>query len=150
MSLHTPDAPPPTTGIHHFSPTVSDVERSADWYSRVFGLQRLEREPRHHHDEGGGYAVLLVDPATGLLIGLHHHSGFHGGSFDERRAGLDHIAWGVASRDDLNAWAQWLTALNVEHSGVINMTTANYSCIVLRDPDNIQLEIFCRDMRPSE
>jgi catechol 2,3-dioxygenase-like lactoylglutathione lyase family enzyme len=128
---------------------VSDVEKSADWYGKVFGLQRLEREPRHNEDERGGYAVLLVDPATGLLIGLHHHAGFHGGRFDERRAGLDHIAWGVSSREDLNAWAEWLTALNVEHSGVIDMATAHYSCIVLRDPDNIQLEIFHRHVTPS-
>lgn len=149
MSQPLPSSPPPTTGIHHFSPTVSDVERSAEWYSRVFGLQRLEREPRHFKDEGGGYAVLLVDPATGLLIGLHHHSGFHGGAFDERRAGLDHIAWGVASRSDLEAWEAWLTELRVEHSGVIEMTAANYACIVLRDPDNIQLEIFFRNPAPA-
>lgn len=149
MSLDSPTSPPPTTGLHHFSPTVSDVERSADWYCRVFGLQRLEREPRHHLDESGGYAVLLVDPVTGLLIGLHHHSGFHGGAFDERRAGLDHIAWGVSSNADLTAWSDWLTELHVEHSGVIEMTDANYSCIVLRDPDNIQLEIFFRHTSPE-
>ena len=58
------------TGIHHFSPTVSDVEASAAWYARVFGLQRLPRTAPHHGDETGGYAVLLLDPRTGLLIGL--------------------------------------------------------------------------------
>ncbi len=144
MSADSFTSPPATTGIHHFSPTVSDVERSSEWYCTVFGLQRLEREPRHHLDESGGYAVLLVDPLTGLLIGLHHHEGFHGGEFDERRAGLDHIAWGVSSRADLEAWAAWLTNLGVPHSGVIEMQAANYSCIVFRDPDNIQLELFHR------
>ncbi len=107
-------------------------------------MQRLERQPPHHNDESGGYAVLLVEPTTGFLIGLHHHEGFHGGAFDERRAGLDHIAWGVAARADLEAWSDWLTRLDVEHSGVIEMPAASYACIVLRDPDNIQLEIFHR------
>jgi hypothetical protein len=32
---------PATAGIHHFSPTVSDVEVSAAWYTEVFGLERL-------------------------------------------------------------------------------------------------------------
>ena len=31
-------AAPAVTGVHHFSPTVSDVEASAQWYERVFGL----------------------------------------------------------------------------------------------------------------
>lgn len=146
MNAQDLSSPPPTTGIHHFSPTVSDIERSAEWYCRVFGLQRLERQPAHHKDENGGYAVLLVDPNTGLLIGLHHHAGFHGGEFDERRAGLDHIAWGVSTRADLEQWADWLTTLEVKHSGIIEMPAANYACIVLRDPDNIQLEIFFRSV----
>ena len=56
-----PSEAPATTGIHHYSPTVSDVEASAAWYCKVFGLQRLDRLAPHHGDEGGGYAVLLVD-----------------------------------------------------------------------------------------
>ncbi|OJY53566.1 VOC family protein [Pseudonocardia sp. 73-21] len=137
-------AAPPTTGVHHFSPTVSDVEVSAEWYARVFGLERLPGVAPHHGDEDGGYAVLLLDRATGLLIGLHHHEGHHGGSFDERRSGLDHIAWGVRDRADLDIWAEWLDQLAVQHSGVIDKDARNYSAIVFRDPDGIQLELFHR------
>ncbi|MFD9667646.1 VOC family protein [Rhodococcus sp. NPDC059968] len=136
---------PPTTGIHHFSPTVSDVEASDDWYSRVFGLERLPTVAPHHGDEEGGYAVLLIDPRTGFLIGLHHHTAVVAGSFDERRVGLDHIAWGVPQRSDLDAWAAWLSELGVPHSGVIDKDSARpYSVVVFRDPDNIQLELFHR------
>jgi glyoxylase I family protein len=67
------------------------------------------------------------------------------GAFDERRTGLDHIAWGVEGRDGLRAWAAWLDALGVAHSGVIDKKGASpYSVIVFRDPDNIQLELFHR------
>lgn len=137
-------SPPPTTGLHHFSPTVSDVERSARWYARVFGLDRLPGTAPHHGDEDGGHAVLLVDRSTGLLIGLHHHEGHHGGRFDERRTGLDHLAWGVAERSDLDRWVDWLDGLGVAHSGVIVKQTRNYSAVVFRDPDGIQLELFHR------
>jgi glyoxylase I family protein len=140
-----PSEAPATTGIHHFSPTVSDVERSAEWYVRVFGLERLPRLAPHHGDEDGGYAVLLVDPRTGLLIGLHHHVGALAGAFDERRVGLDHLAWGVEDRAGLEAWAGWLDGLGISHSGIIDKQGAStYSAIVFRDPDNIQLELFLR------
>ena len=34
-------AAPAVTGFHHFSPTVSDVEASAQWYERVFAMNRV-------------------------------------------------------------------------------------------------------------
>ena len=134
---------PATTGVHHFSPTVSDVEASAKWYSAVFGLQRLERLAPHHGDEEGGYAVLLVEPRTGFLIGLHHHRDLVAGRFDESRVGLDHIAWSVAARENLDQWVEWLDHLDVEHSGVVEKAGASpYAVVVFRDPDGIQLELF--------
>jgi glyoxylase I family protein len=140
-----PSEAPATTGIHHFSPTVSDIEASATWYSEVFGLERLDRLAPHHGDEEGGYAVLLVDSRAGFLIGLHHHEQPAAGAFDERRVGLDHVAWSVAERADLDEWAAWLDRLGVTNSGVIDKEGASpYSVVVFRDPDNIQLELFHR------
>lgn len=134
---------PPTTGVHHFSPTVSDVEASAEWYSRVFGMQRLPVTFPHHGDEEGGYAVLLAEPRSGIVIGLHHHEEHQAGRFDERRAGLDHLAWGVAERADLDTWASWLDELGVAHSGVVEKTEPMpYTVVVFRDPDGIQLELM--------
>jgi hypothetical protein len=53
--------PPAMTGFHHFSPTVSDVEASAAWYERVFGMSRVPVTFPHYGDERGGYAVLMMD-----------------------------------------------------------------------------------------
>jgi catechol 2,3-dioxygenase-like lactoylglutathione lyase family enzyme len=134
---------PATTGVHHFSPTVSDIEASAEFYSRVFGLERLPATFPHHADEEGGYAVLLADPRTGLFIGLHAHRAHIDGAFDERRTGLDHLAWGVAEHGDLATWTGWLDELGIEHSGVIDKgEPIPYSTVVFRDPDNIQLELI--------
>jgi glyoxylase I family protein len=137
------NAAPAVTGFHHFSPTVSDVEASAQWYERVFGMSRLPVTFPHYGAEDEGYAVLLIDPRSGITIGLHHHEDNAGEPFQESRTGLDHIAFSVAGHDDLDAWASWLGQVDVENSGVIDVTEPiPYSVVVFRDPDNIQLELF--------
>ena len=136
-------AAPAITGFHHFSPTVSDVETSAQWYKRVFGMNRVPLQFPHYRAEEGGYAVLLIDPRTGIAIGLHHHEANPGLPFQESRTGLDHMSFGVADRAGLDAWASWLDELGIEHSGVVDTDNPMpYSVIVFRDPDNIQLELF--------
>jgi glyoxylase I family protein len=137
-------AGPPVTGFHHFSPTVSDVEASAQWYQRVFGMNRVPVTFPQYGAEESGYAVLLADPRSTVMIGLHHHEANPGQPFHESRTGLDHISFGVADRAALDAWARWLDELAIEHSGVIDTDKpVPYSVVVFRDPDNIQLELFC-------
>jgi glyoxylase I family protein len=136
------DTSPRLTGVHHFSPTVRDVEASAAWYQQVFGMTRLPVIFEHHDRESTGYAVLLVEPASGVVIGLHHHTDGARDLFDEGRTGLDHIGFSVPSRDNLDAWARRLDELDVDHSGVRDITEPSpFSTLVFRDPDNIQLEL---------
>ena len=91
-------AAPAVTGFHHFSPTVSDMEASAQWYERVFGMNRVPVRFPHYGAEESGYAVILTEPRSGIMIGLHHHEANPGQPFHESRTGLDHIAFGVADR----------------------------------------------------
>jgi glyoxylase I family protein len=143
ISVPDTTASPAVTGIHHFSPTVSDVEASAQWYERVFGLARVPVPFPHHDAEEGGYAVVLMDPRSGMVIGLHHHDANPGQLFQESRTGLDHVAFGVTDLADLDAWASWLDELGIKHSGVIHTDNPMpYSVVVFRDPDDIQLELF--------
>lgn len=137
------DSHPAITGIHHFSPTVSDVEASVAWYQKVFGMERLPVNFPHYEREDTGYAVLLIDPRSGLAIGLHQNKGNQGEQFDECRTGLDHIGFNVADRAEMEQWAAHLTAIGVEHSGIRDVTDPMpFSTLVFRDPDNIQLELF--------
>jgi glyoxylase I family protein len=137
------NAAPAVAGFHHFASTVSDVEASAQWYERVFGMSRLPVTFPHYGAEDEGYAVLLIDPRSGIAIGLHHHQDNAGEPFQENRTGLDHISFSVAGHDDLDAWASWLGQLGVENSGVVDVTEPMpFSVVVFRDPDNIQLELF--------
>jgi glyoxylase I family protein len=63
--------------------------------------------------------------------------------FDERAVGLDHLALRVPDRTALEAWAKHLDDLGVEHSAV--QEEMGGSLIVLRDPYNIQLELWVFD-----
>jgi catechol-2,3-dioxygenase len=84
-------------------------------------------------------AVRLVGGQT--LVGLHQ---FPDPSdtlpFDERRIGLDHLAFACRSRSDLEAWVVRLEELVVANGGIVD---ADYgSGLSCRDPDNIALEFF--------
>jgi catechol 2,3-dioxygenase-like lactoylglutathione lyase family enzyme len=131
------------TGFHHFSPTVTDVEASAEWYQRVLGLERMPPRFPHYGNEETGYAVVLADMTARIMIGLHHNVANRGEACDETRTGLDHVAIAVPARSDLDAWAAWLDHLGVPHSGVTDTADpVKFSVLVFRDPDNIQLEMF--------
>jgi glyoxylase I family protein len=65
-----------------------------------------------------------------------------GRRFGDRSSADDHIAMNVANRADLDAWAVWLDSQGVSHSGVNHTDDPiPYSALIIRDPDNIQLEL---------
>ena len=139
----TEGAKPSITGIHHFSPTVTDVEASVAWYQRLFGMDRVPVPFPHYEREDTGYAVVLIEPRSGVLIGLHKNESNRGESFDECHTGLDHCSFGVASRDELVAWVARLDELGIQHTGIRDEKEPfPYSTVVFRDPDNIQLELI--------
>jgi catechol 2,3-dioxygenase-like lactoylglutathione lyase family enzyme len=137
---------PAIQGVHHVSLTVTDLEASIAWYQRVFRTQRLDLTIPHYGRESTGYAVLLPEPRSGLIFGLHTNTGNDGQPFDEARTGLDHVSFGVAGRAALEVWTGWLDELGVEHTGIVDETEPlTYSTVVFRDPDNIQLELIAME-----
>ena len=124
----------PVPSIGHVAITVSDLAVSEPWYTRLFGVGPVL-------DEDTGPFRHIVYSIGNTLFGLHGFPDLKTSEqFDERRPGLDHIAFGCASRDELVAWASRLDELGVHHGGVID---AHYgSGLSFRDPDNIALEMF--------
>ena len=120
--------------IQHVAVTVTDLEASEAWYTKVFGVVPVL-------DEDTGPFRHIVFALGGTLLGLHGFPHLTSTDpFDERRPGLDHIAFGCASRDELVAWAARLDELGVEHGDIVD---ASYgSALSFRDPDNIALELF--------
>lgn len=125
-----PDFP----AIGHVAVTVTDIDRSREWYTRLIGA-----EPVLDEDAGAFYhAVYLVG---GTLLGLHTLEGTPADDrFDERRVGLDHVAFGVATRGELEAWEQRLDELGISHGGIKDAPYG--SGLSFRDPDNVALEFF--------
>ncbi len=133
-------AVPKLGGINHIGLTVPDVEASEAWYTRVLGLTRVFVEPHHL---GTGYSVVLHRPDSPLfMMGLDKHETNQGERFDECHTGLDHVAFYVADRAELDAWADHLDRHGVPHSGITEIAEPfPYGVLVFRDPDNIQLEL---------
>jgi catechol 2,3-dioxygenase-like lactoylglutathione lyase family enzyme len=121
--------------LTHVAVTVSDLPASVEWYQRLIGA-----EPVLDEDTGPFHHVVFA--VGGTLLGLHAFpANDHAGArFDERRPGLDHIAFGCADRAELDKWRQRLDDLGIEHGGIVD---AHYgSGLSVRDPDNIALEFF--------
>ncbi len=132
--------------LHHLALTVSDVDESIPWYEAVFGVKFMMDAPHP-----GGVGKVLADESHELMIVLHRHDTNDGGLFGETRTGLDHVGFFVPTRTDLAAWQDHLEAHGVSRVDVADKPLtqspiadeAYGSVIVFRDPDNIQLELFC-------
>jgi glyoxylase I family protein len=126
---------PQFPAIAHVTLTVSDLSRSVPWYERVFDTKLVI------DDEPGPFrrAVWLVEGRT--LIGLHQFPDPADGlPFNERRVGMDHLAFACSSRSELETWQARLNGLGVVNGGVVD--AAYGSGLSFRDPDNIALEFF--------
>jgi glyoxylase I family protein len=126
---------PTITGAHHVAFTVQDVEASAAWYQDLFGMQVVMQT-----DDETVRLRVLVHPECGWVIGLREYPAHADGTFSEFRTGLDHIAFTVPSRDDLEAWQGLLAEKGVTFSPIADSPLG--ALIALRDPDNIQLELW--------
>jgi catechol 2,3-dioxygenase-like lactoylglutathione lyase family enzyme len=125
---------PTFPAVQHVALTVSDLDRSIPWYRALFGA-----EPVLDEDTGPfRHVVWLIG---GTLLGLHQFpDGDSAVRFDERRPGLDHVAFGCSNRAELEVWQAHLDGLGVVHGGIVD---ASYgSGLSFRDPDNLPLEFF--------
>ena len=124
---------PTISGVDHVALTVTDLEVSVPFYAALWGL-----EPAAAMDDGPFRRQVFALPG-GTNLGLTEHDRPEAG-FDPAKAGLDHVGFTVADRDELTAWMKHLDALGVVHSGPVE---ADYGVAVsFADPDGIALELF--------
>jgi len=123
------------TGIHHIALTVQDADRSVGWYQDLLGMQVLL-----HADEDDVRLRVLIHPDSGVILGLRQYPARPDGAFDEHRTGLDHFALAVSSRAELEAWEGVLRDRGVPFTPIVE--TPIGTVVVLRDPDNVQVELW--------
>lgn len=125
-----------TTAVHHITLRVSDLAESRRFYEGVLGFEvdqffndkcrlRLATDSRTTR-------LVLRSPLPGTPVGDR---------FSERRIGLDHLAFGVRSRDDLKRIVELLRQAGIPTQG-IQPVPGGGALVCFRDPDNIQLEFF--------
>lgn len=118
----------------HIALTVGDISVSREWYKRLLGL-----DPIIDHHAGLYEEVVFLFP-NGFVMALHSFPDGRKDAFDERRTGLDHLAFNVSSRADLDTWEKRLDEMGIEHGKIVD--TPDGSALAFRDPDNIQLEFW--------
>jgi glyoxylase I family protein len=121
-------------GFHHVALTVASRDASAAWYASALGFEELFREEGDERK-----ACVMRFPGGGFGVGLVEHAG-PPDAFDPRRLGLDHLAFTVATREELDQWAAKLTDARVDHSGVIEVPAGGI--LNFKDPDGIALALF--------
>jgi glyoxylase I family protein len=129
-----------STSIAHVRLTVTDIERSRQFYESVFGWPVLLEIPENANEKTRSLLGFLfggvVYDLGGTLLGLRPVATDR---FDEDRAGLDHIAFRMGSKDELDAAAAHLDELGVRHEPIKDIGPSYI--LEFRDPDNIALEL---------
>lgn len=128
-------------GFSHVSLSVTDREASSKFYAQLLGFEEFERISDPLYDE-----IVMVHRNSGTLLCLQQHHTNGGESAHPARTGADHVAFRVATRAELDEWVQLLGQLDVTHSPIADREYGSVLC--LRDPDQIQLELFFKADHP--
>ena len=126
--------------IAHVRLTVSDIERSRQFYESVFGWPVLLEVPENADTATRNQLAFLfggvIYDMGGALIALRPVATDR---FHEDRCGLDHIAFRSADKAELDSATAHLDDLGIDHEPVKDIGPSYI--LEFRDPDNIALEL---------
>jgi glyoxylase I family protein len=121
-------------GFGHVTLTVTDLDRSADFYNRVFSSQTVDASS----DDVSPYRICM---GPNFMIGLRKHpSTQNGDAFEFDRVGLDHMGVHVETEQDLEKWRAHFEEQGIESSGPVASPYGLH--LHIKDPDGIATEFF--------
>jgi glyoxylase I family protein len=126
MEIHTP-------GIHHLAIRVTDYERSKHFYIDTLGFKKIMEQSE---------LCLFLAGKTPIAIRGPENRTPDGDRFDPYRVGLDHLAIGCESKDDLKTVAEALKNNGIENTGIKHDPALDKDYIAFKDPDRISWEYF--------
>ena len=134
----------PTGEIHHLRLTVTDLERSREFYTQLLGFEVIAESPPPDDPSAAEVFKILfggvVMSRGSLIMGLRPMAA-SGERFDPNRVGLDHLSFGVASRDDLERAVRLLDERGVAHGQITTLASFGIDVLPFEDPDGVQLEL---------
>ncbi len=134
----------PAGGIHHLRLTVTNLERSRQFYTGLLGFEVVvESPPPADPSAAETFKILfggIVMARGGLLMGLRPMAP-PGDRFDPDRVGLDHLSFSVASHDDLEQAMRLLDERGVPHGEITSLPSFGIDVLPFKDPDGVQLEL---------
>lgn len=120
--------------IHHIKLTVRDLEISKIFYESLPGFKCV-----------ANYPDFIMFSAGNFYLGLTSYQGKTPKNlFSEFNVGLDHFSFEVKSKQDLEGGLEFFDKNKIPH-GKIEKLSNNLLTLVFRDPDNIQLELCCKE-----
>ncbi len=136
--------PIPCGDIHHLRLTVTDVQRSREFYTHLLGFEvAVESPPPADPAAAETFRVLfggVVMIRGNLIMGLRPMAPA-ADRFDPDRVGLDHLSFGVARREDLDEAARLFDEHGVTHGEITRLPSFGIDVLSFEDPDGIQLEL---------
>jgi glyoxylase I family protein len=134
----------PAGDIHHLRLTVTDLQRSREFYTGLLGFQvAVESPPPDDPAAEAVFGILfggIVMIRGNLLMGLRPMAP-EADRFDPDRVGLDHLSFGVAAREDLEDAVQLFDEHGVSHGAITRLASFGIDVLPFEDPDGIQLEL---------
>jgi len=127
--------------INHICLTVSDLKKSLDFYEKVLGWKII------HQDKN--FAALAPDTKAtkDFILGLGTYRDYKipKNKFDRNRIGLDHFAFMVGTRQDLEKIEKRLKRLKItmEDNGITDDGFGGTG-IFTQDPDGMKVEWHLR------
>ena len=132
-------------GIHHVDLAVSDVTASLAFYLDLLGPLGFTEEIRYPTYRGTEEVVYLVHAQRGVAdggLGLRPADGGAHGYYD---VGIEHLAFEVESRDDVDAAHQRCLArgARIHFPPQEDRDEEGYYAFFVFDPDGMRIEVFC-------
>ena len=132
----------PAKGIHHVDLAVADVARSLKFYLGLLGPLGWFEYARFATYRGTEEVIYLKDPVTGANLGLRQADG---GAHDYYNVGIEHLAFEVDSRDEVEAAHERCLARgdNIHFPPEEDRDIPGYYATFIFDPDGMRVEVFC-------
>lgn len=121
------------TFIDHIVLIVKDIEETEKFYSSFLG------KPEQLDKEQVAYKI----GNTKIFFGLPY-SEYQ--SLDKDKGGVNHLAFGVRTTEELKSFEKVLNDASIKNSGVKIDKYGNKEFVWFDDPNGYRLELYCREL----